>query len=306
MSKLTKAQRQEAELQEMWYRAAFETMRRNRRRIILWLVAATALSVIGNVGKAALTLPPGPTQWLGIGWAAVPPVLLMLAVEALPTLEQMQGAEQDRAVKTITWGIVAAAFGWSAHELYSFTVMVGVLPQLAVLAPVTIDLSILAATRGLVKTAPAWARMKAGVAATAPPTAAQPASVSAATRDGRSAITRRNAETATAKREPEPRIAAPTATANRDGTPRTADATATVPATATPELRDLAEQVHAARVARKLDADDIALILAADADGAALNRIASDHGVHRDVVAKVLGAARQLDHPDQSRALAAV
>lgn len=155
------------------------TVRQDRRFLWLWLITATACSVAGNVGHAlveALTrataedgtttapsasMTADPLFWASVGWAVVPPILLMLAVHGLPTLARMLGTEDtDTLLKGVVWGVVTAAFGWSAFGIYTFTVAVGVPPTMALLAPVAIDLSVFGATRGLVKTAPLAARLK--------------------------------------------------------------------------------------------------------------------------------------------------
>lgn len=150
-------------------RAATVTMRHDRRFLWLWLAIATFLSVAGNVGHAWLVATQngalGTPFWMALGWAAAPPVLLMLSVHGLPTLSRMMGEHgNDRLLGLVVWGVTAGAFGWSAVGIYEFTLAQGVPPQLAWLAPLTIDLSVFGATRGLVKTAPIAARMKLGAA----------------------------------------------------------------------------------------------------------------------------------------------
>lgn len=155
--------------------AANLTMRADRRFLWLWLTIATSLSVAGNVGHAWLTVSQGAARWAAIGWATVPPILLMLAVHGIPVLARMLGVEKnDKMLNCVAWGVVAVAFGWSATGIYAFTVSTGTPPQLAWLAPVGIDLSVFGATRGLVLTAPLAARMKLGEKQPAP-TKKQPA-----------------------------------------------------------------------------------------------------------------------------------
>lgn len=158
------------------------TVRQDRRFLWLWLITATACSVAGNVGHALVealmraaagdgttTAPSAPMTtdplfWGSVGWAVVPPILLMLAVHGLPTLARMLGVdESDTLLKGVVWGVVVAAFGWSAFGIYTFTVAVGVPAAVAWVAPVAIDLSVFGATRGLVKTAPLAARLKVEV-----------------------------------------------------------------------------------------------------------------------------------------------
>lgn len=153
------------------------TVRQDRRFLWLWLTAATICSVAGNVGHALVeaiqrakpdaiaAAPPSLTAdllfWSSVGWAVVPPLLLMLAVHGLPTLARMLGTdESDPMLKVVVWGVVVAAFGWSAYGIFTFTVAVGVPAAVAWVAPLAIDLSVFGATRGLVKTAPLAARLK--------------------------------------------------------------------------------------------------------------------------------------------------
>lgn len=155
------------------------TVRQDRRFLWLWLTASTLCSVAGNVGhaiveavqrakpgtSAAAAAPPSLTSdllfWSSVGWAVVPPLLLMLAVHGLPTLARMLGTdESDTLLKGVVWGVVIAAFGWSAFGIFTFTVAVGVPAAVAWVAPLAIDLSVFGATRGLVKTAPLAARLK--------------------------------------------------------------------------------------------------------------------------------------------------
>jgi hypothetical protein len=58
-------------------------------------------------------------------------------------------------------------------------------------------------------------------------------------------------------------------------------------------LRTIADAVHADRIARKLTADDIAVVLADDEAGVAVTTIAKTRSVHRDTVYNVLEAARR-------------
>ena len=143
--------------------AANLTMRADRRFLWLWLTIATSLSVAGNVGHAWLVADPENTStfWMALGWAAAPPALLMLSVHGLPTLARMmEQTRSDRLLSIVVWGVTSGAFVWSAVGIFEFTVAMGVPSHLAWVAPLTIDLSVFGATRGLVLTAPLAAKMK--------------------------------------------------------------------------------------------------------------------------------------------------
>jgi len=145
--------------------AAWSTMRADRHFLWFWLCVATLLSVAGNVGHAWLTVGEEATRWMAIGWASAPPALLMLAIHGLPTLARMLGSdERDTLLTVVVWGVTIGAFGWSAVGIFGFTVAMGVPHEMAWVAPCVIDLSVFGATRGLVLTAPAAARIRVGVA----------------------------------------------------------------------------------------------------------------------------------------------
>lgn len=151
-------------------RAVMTTLMRDRRFLWIWLSIATFLSVAGNVGHAWQVAAirtnggsPDADFWMSMGWAAAPPVLLMLAVHGLPTLARMLEQEKpDKVLIIVTWGVTACAFAWSAVGIFEFTVGRGSPASLAWVAPLAIDLSVFGATRGLVKTAPIAARLKLG------------------------------------------------------------------------------------------------------------------------------------------------
>ena len=158
------------------------TMKHDRRFLWLWLTVATSLSVAGNVGHAWLVSSEAdPAKfWMALGWAAAPPALLMLSVHGLPTLARMmEQTKSDRLLSIVVWGVTSGAFIWSSVGIFEFTVAMGVPTALAWVAPLTIDLSVFGATRGLVLTAPMAAKMKLNEKQPAPPkkqTVAQPAS----------------------------------------------------------------------------------------------------------------------------------
>lgn len=277
--------KREAEAAE--HQAATATLRADRRFLWLWLTVSTMLSVCGNIGHAALTVPPGTAQALAIGWAIAPPVLLMLAVHALPTLSRMMGsATTDRLLSAVVWGVVTVTFGWSAFGLYSFTVALGVPSALSWVAPLGIDLSVFGATRGLVLTAPIAARMKVG----APPARAAQPQVS----NHRATPTAPRSTTSTAP------TAAPTAPRNvspaAPSVPRTASSSAPqgspdAPSPA-PELLRLAEEIVSSKAVRQ-PVKVVARILMLSETETRKNVISERVGVHHSVVTKVMESAEQ-------------
>lgn len=273
-------------------KAAWSTMRSDRRFLWFWLSVATALSVGGNVGHAWLTVLPGPSQWMAIGWATAPPALLMLAIHGLPTLARMLGRdERDKLLTAVVWGVTIGAFGWSAFGIFGFTTAMGVPAQMAWVAPLVIDLSVFGATRGLVLTAPQAARMKAAMVAGLPtptvveaPTPAQP---SAPTPDPAAPASDQDAAGAdpipTAPTvQDSPSAALPPAAAHQEPT--------TEPPVVRPEARQLAEQIVASGAVRK-PVDTVAAILAAAESETRKAAIAEQAGVHHSVVTKTLDAA---------------
>lgn len=280
MSILTRREAEAVEAQ-----AASSTLRSDRRFLWLWLSVSTLLSVAGNVGHAALTVPPGTAQALAIGWSVAPPCLLMLAVHGLPTLSRMLGSDHsDRLLSLVVWGVTAGAFGWSAYGIYSFTASLGVPSALAVLAPAVIDLSVFGATRGLVLTSPIAARMKVGAPAqrAAQPQVSKPSAPTTAPRPTPS--------TAPTAAPPAPRPTTPDApNAPRTAPPNAAQRSTDAPSPA-PELLRLAERIAESERLRT-DARTVSRILMLAETETRKSVISERAGVHHGVVTKVLEAA---------------
>lgn len=290
------------------------TVRADRRFLWLWLTASTLCSVAGNVGhaiveavqrakpgtsagaSAAAAAPPSLTSdllfWSSVGWAVVPPLLLMLAVHGLPTLARMLGTdESDTLLKGVVWGVVVAAFGWSAFGIYTFTVAVGVPAAVAWVAPLAIDLSVFGATRGLVKTAPLAARLKVHESQTAN-LAHEPETVS------------HEPETVNLVREPDP-----IKPMNQDREPRTEPKPSVRDPKPVSRVRDpkavalpdpSAEQIAAAEALvesgkTKLDAEVAAIVIAARASGVTQDDTAAATGVPVSTVKRTTTAARALE-----------
>lgn len=275
--------RREAEQAE--HQAVTHTLKADRRFLWLWLSISTLLSVAGNVGHAALTVPPGTAQALAIGWSVAPPCLLMLAVHGLPTLSRMLGSERsDRLLSAVVWGVVTVTFGWSAFGIFSFTAALGVPPALAALAPLGIDLSVFGATRGLVLTAPLAARMKVGAPAPR-----------AATSQVSKPPTSSTAPRPTSSTAP---VAAPSAprtpSTDAPNAPRPAPPTAPQKVSDAPspdsETLALAERIVESERLRT-DARTVSRILAMSESETRKSVISERTGVHHGVVTKVLEAA---------------
>ncbi|WP_100514941.1 hypothetical protein [Mycobacteroides abscessus] len=280
MSILTRREAEAAEAQ-----ATTATLRADRRFLWVWLTIATLLSVCGNIGHAALTVPPGTAQYLAIGWAIAPPTLLMLAVHGLPTLSRMLGSERsDTLLSAVVWGVTVGAFGWSAFGIYSFTATLGVPAPLAVLAPAVIDLSVFGATRGLVLTSPLAARLKVG---------AQPQRAASPQLSNRPATTtapRPTTSTTSTAAPPAPRITTPSApTAPRTASP-SAPQKVSGAANPAPETVALAQRIVESRAVRQPVAT-VSRILAMAESESRKNIVAERAGVHHSVVTKIMEAA---------------
>ncbi|MBN7311793.1 hypothetical protein [Mycobacteroides abscessus] len=282
MSTLTRREIEAAE-----HQAVSSTLKSDRRFLWFWLTISTFLSVAGNIGHAALTVPPGTAQILAIGWAAAPPTLLMLAVHGLPTLSRMLDSEtSDTLLKFVVWGVTIGAFGWSSYGIFSFTAALGVPSALAVLAPAVIDLSVFGATRGLVLTAPLAARMKVG----APPArAAQPqvSKVSAPT-----SATRPTPSNAPTTAPTAPRSTAPDAPPAPRPAPSNAAQGSLDAASPAPEVLALAERIVSSKAVRQ-PVHTVARILELSESESRKNVIAERVNVHHSVVSKVLEAAER-------------
>lgn len=280
MSILTRREAEAVEAQ-----AANSTLRADRRFLWLWLTISTALSVCGNIGHAALTVPPGTAQALAIAWAAAPPTLLMLAVHGLPTLSRMMGSQTtDKLLSIVVWGVVAVTFGWSAFGIYGFTTALGIPASLGWVAPLGIDLSVFGATRGLVLTSPLVARLKVGAPtqrAASPQLSKVPVPPAAP---------RQVTPTATPAAPPAPRTPTPAAPA----TPRTASPSAqqepSDAASPDPELVALASRIVSSKVVRQ-DVRTVARILTLSETETRKAVIERELGIHHSVVTKVLEAA---------------
>ncbi|WP_100451429.1 hypothetical protein [Mycobacteroides abscessus] len=280
MSILTRREAEAAEAQ-----ATTATLRADRRFLWVWLTIATLLSVCGNIGHAALTVPPGTAQYLAIGWAIAPPTLLMLAVHGLPTLSRMLGSERsDTLLSAVVWGVTVGAFGWSAYGIFSFTEALGVPAPLAALAPLVIDLSVFGATRGLVLTSPIAARLKVG---------AQPQRAVSPQLSKDSAPTtapRPTTSTTSTAAPPAPRITTPSApTAPRTASP-SAPQKVSGAANPAPETVALASRIVESRAVRQ-PVSVVSRILDLAESESRKNVIADRAGVHHSVVSKVLEAA---------------
>ncbi|ANO18557.1 Protein of uncharacterised function (DUF2637) [Mycobacteroides abscessus subsp. abscessus] len=280
MSILTRRETEAAEAQ-----ARTATLRSDRRFLWLWLFISTLLSVAGNIGHAALTVPPGTAQILAIGWACAPPTLLMLAVHGLPTLSRMLGStSSDRLLSLVVWGVTCGAFGWSAYGIYSFTATLGVPAALAALAPIVIDLSVFGATRGLVLTSPIAARLKVGAPAQ------RAASPQLSNRPAPTTVPRPTTPTASTAAPAAPRSATQDApNAPRPAPPSAPQGSPSAPNPA-PEVVALAARIVESKAVRQ-DVRTVARILELSESEPRKSVIEKRLGVHHSVVTKVLEAA---------------
>lgn len=265
--------------------ATSATLKSDRRFLWLWLSISTLLSVAGNIGHAALTVPSGTAQFLAIGWAIAPPVLLMLAVHGLPTLSRMLGSERsDKLLQTVVWGVTMGAFGWSAFGIHDFTAALGVPSTLSWVAPAVIDLSVFGATRGLVLTSPLAARLRVGAPA---PRATSPQLSKGSTIPTAPRSTTSSAPVAA---PPAPRSTTPAAPTTPRPAPSAAPQGGASAPTPAPELVRLAEKIVSSERLRT-DARTVSRILALAETETRKNVIADKLSVHHSVVSRVLDAA---------------
>lgn len=280
---MTYVTRREIEAAEA--QAVSSTLKADRRFLWLWLTISTLLSVAGNVGHAWLTVPSGTAQYLAIGWACAPPILLMLAVHGLPTLSRMLGSDRsDTLLSLVVWGVVAVTFGWSAFGIYGFTTALGIPASLSWVAPLGVDLSVFGATRGLVLTAPIAARMKVGAPAqrAAQPQVSKPVAPTPAPRQ---AASTGSSAAPVAPRPTTPPVTPRPASSNApQGSPGAANSA--------PEITALAERIVSSERLRT-DAATVAKILALAETESRKNVIERQLGVHHGVITKVLAAAER-------------
>ena len=264
--------------------AAWTVMKADRRFLWLWLSGATALSVGFNVGHAWLSPTAPAPLWQRVAASSAPPVLLMLAIHGLPALARMLGrADRDRLLTAVVWGVVSGAFAWSAFGIYRYAIDLGTPASVAWVAPLTIDLSVFGATRGLVLTAPIAARMKAGLEPA--PAADAPERISAPAKP-RSATSASVRATAASAKVAAPATAAAASAAREPAAPRPAASAPVTAAAASPAHHERAAAIVAAGVTAKAPSD-VALVLQL-LDGAASDRrIAAETRIDARTVARI-------------------
>ena len=209
-------------------------------------------SLAGNITHALLTAPPG-SRWLAAAVAAVPPTVLLAAVHGLAVLVKANttGAVY-RAAVAATAALAVGAFALSFVALRDLAVLAGIVPHLAIMLPLVIDLAVAVSTIALVAV---------GDKPTPRPRRATSTASAVAHR-----ITAPKPRTATSSRAD----TAPVASANAIGT-RAAD-------------------LVAAKATRQ-PVGTVEAILAAHENGDPLNRIAAALGVHHSAVKRVLEAS---------------
>ncbi|MGV0906266.1 DUF2637 domain-containing protein [Mycobacterium novum] len=263
-----------------------ETAQRNHRRAVrfFWslLGGATLVSLIGNITNAVLPyLPPVAIQ---IGAAAVPPIVLLAAVHgvALAVRAGASGAVYRWAVAAVA-AIGIGAFTLSFSALQDLMLAVGYSPALAWVFPAIIDSAVAVATLMLVALGDKPARRtRTGSAQTTTHAATQNGTPPAPAPAPASAPPHRTAGAARARTAPAPRH-------------RTAHAPAlqAVPAAgAGPDTSAVARAlVHAGATTKSVD--QVAEVLAAHVDGAAITRIAANTGMHHKTVRTIINAATE-------------
>ena len=261
---------------------ATEITAKNHRRAVrfFWcfLIGATLVSLIGNITHAVL--PYLPHVVIQIGAAAVPPIALLAAVHGI-TLAVRAGASG----KVYCWAVSAVAaigagaFAVSFLALRDLMQAIGYSPTTACIFPAIIDTAVAVSTLMLVAvgdkparrtrtvTAPASAQVKASAPTAPAPVSAPPRPHSVrADQDASSAESARVDPALLAASAPDQHAGA--------GADHAALAQALIDAGATTK-----------------PAAVVASILAAHTEGTALNRIASDLGIHHKTVSKIIDAA---------------
>jgi len=259
-----------------------EINQRNHHRAVryFWglLIGATVVSLTGNVTHALL--PYIPHVVIQIGAAAVTPIALLAAVHGI-ALAVRAGA--SGRVYCCAVGAVAAigvgAFALSFLALRDLMQVIGYSSEIACIFPAIIDTAVAVSTLMLVAlgdkparrtrtvTAPASAQVKASAPTAPAPVSAPPRPHSVrADQDASSAESARVDPALLAASAPDQHAGA--------GADHAALAQALVDAGATTK-----------------PAAVVASILAAHTEGTALNRIASDLGIHHKTVSKIIDAA---------------
>jgi hypothetical protein len=259
-----------------------EITQRNHHRAVrfFWglLIDATTVSLIGNITHATLSYVPRIV--VQIGAAAVPPIALLVAVHgiALAVRAGASGRVYRWAVSAVA-AIGAGAFAVSFLALRDLMQAIGYSPTTACIFPAIIDTAVAVSTLMLVAlgdkparrtrtvTAPASAQVKASAPTAPAPVSAPPRPHSVrADQDASSAESARVDPALLAASAPDQHAGA--------GADHAALAQALVDAGATTK-----------------PAAVVASILAAHTEGTALNRIASDLGIHHKTVSKIIDAA---------------
>jgi hypothetical protein len=259
-----------------------QTEMRNHRHAVrdFWgvLIGATLVSLVGNITHAVL--PYIPHVVIQIGAAAVPPITLLAAVHgiALAVRAGASGRVYRWAVSAVA-AIGAGAFAVSFLALRDLMRAIGYSSATAWIFPALIDTAVAVSTMMLVAlgdkparrtrtvTVPASAQVKASAPTAPAPVSAPPRPHSVrADQDASSAESARVDPALLAASAPDQHAGA--------GADHAALAQALVDAGATTK-----------------PAAVVASILAAHTEGTALNRIASDLGIHHKTVSKIIDAA---------------
>ena len=257
---------------------AAKSHRRAVRFFWFFLFGATTVSLIGNIAHAVLSYLPRIV--IQIGAAAVPPIALLAAVHgiALAVRAGASGRVYHWAIAAVVV-IGAGAFMLSFRTLRDLLIQTGTPPAWAWVFPAIIDTAVGVSTLMLValgdkparRTRTATAPASAQVKASAPP-APKPVSAPPRPHSVRADHVASSAKSASV----DPALLAASASAQR------ADAGADHAALAQ-ALVDAGATTKPAAV--------VASILSAHAEGTALNRIASNAGIHHKTVSKIIDAA---------------
>jgi hypothetical protein len=125
-----------------------------------WLMAATGVSVAGNVAHAVLTAPMG-MVWLAAAAAVVPPAVLLGSTHSVALLVRARRVELHYwCALAMTFALAGCAFMLSFDALRDLAVALGMPPDRAWLWPLAIDVSIANSTLALLSLAPPHASQR--------------------------------------------------------------------------------------------------------------------------------------------------
>jgi hypothetical protein len=260
------------------------TARKAVRFFWVWLIAATSVSVAGNVAHAVLSAPSGRLQ-LAAAAAVVPPAVLLGATHSVALLVRTRRVGFSYwCALAMTVALAVCAFVLSFDALRELATELGMPRDRSWLWPVAIDLSIANSTVSLLSLTPPIAQRDSVVRRGATGRMSESESDSGA----RTAV---DAAPPRLRRAVAPR--SPSATRERTAA---ALLGATAPSGETPthrQWRPAADELVRCGVTSK-DPAIVAAVLADHAAGTAPSTISRRHRVHHSTVGRILAGAAHL------------